>query len=249
VRTQQIAGERVKETGWRPVREGRVYITSKRILVVGDGTTSIPFDKILDVEVDVDDRRIAITKDGRQTPYYLTAVDPIYTGAVIERRHGHSGVEGTDAVDREDVELGEPATVGATPGASFSPRWTFTAVAGESHRNDDGTDRQTLIRDRVRVGDPVQLVPDPRNEFDRFAVKVCLTTGEQIGYLPRDVAREVFRGLRRGDRYGAIIQDVTGGVPGKPTRGVVLDLLEAGQATTTDQVERLVHERQNRRRS
>lgn len=55
--------------------------------MVGDGTTSIPFEKILDVEVDVDDQRIAVTKDGRQTPYYLTAVDPIYTGAVSEHRH------------------------------------------------------------------------------------------------------------------------------------------------------------------
>jgi len=90
VRTQQIAGERVKETAWRAVREGRLCVTSKRILVVGDGTTSIPFEKILDVEVDVDDRRIAITKDGRQTPYFLTATDPIYTGAVIERRHRDS---------------------------------------------------------------------------------------------------------------------------------------------------------------
>lgn len=249
VRTQQIAGERVKETAWRPVREGRVYVTSKRILVVGDGTTSIPFEKILDIEVDVDDRRIAITKDGRQTPYYLTAVDPIYTGAVIERRHGHSVTEGAHALDRDEPESRGPAAVDPTQGASFAPRWTFTAVAGESHRNDDGSDRQALIRDRLRIGDPVQLVPDPGNEFDRFAIKVCLATGEQIGYLPREVAREVSGGLRRGERYGAIIHQITGGVPGKPTRGVVLDLLEAGPGMTADNIERLVQERRERPRS
>jgi hypothetical protein len=243
VRTQQIAGERVKETAWRPVREGRLYITSKRILVVGDGTTSIPFDKILDIEVDVDDRRIAITKDGRQTPYFLTASDPIYTGAVIERRHRDS-VNGGVGLAGTDSDADEP-----TQRAPASARWSLAAVAGESHRNRDGTDRQALIRDRACAGDPVQLVPEPDNPVDRFAVRVCLTTGEQIGYLPSGVAREVSEGLRRGEQYGAVIHEIAGGVPGKPMRGVVLDFLTAPSEMPTAEFERLIRERRERPRS
>jgi Phage integrase family/HIRAN domain len=75
-------------------------------------------------------------------------------------------------------------------------RWDYVPVVGESHRNSDGSDRQQIIRERARPGDPVQLVPEPDNRHDRRAVKVCLATGEQLGYLDRDQARELARILK-----------------------------------------------------
>jgi hypothetical protein len=84
LRSYTRGGQRFKEEGLQVVKEGDIYITSKRILVVSDGTSSIPHEKILDVEVDADDRCIEITKDGRQKPLYIRVPDVIYAGMLIE---------------------------------------------------------------------------------------------------------------------------------------------------------------------
>jgi hypothetical protein len=84
-RRYQQEGQQHVSHEWVPTKSGRCYITSKRILIVGQGTATVPHGKILDLEVDADDRIIEITKDGRQEPIYLRVADPIVTGAFLER--------------------------------------------------------------------------------------------------------------------------------------------------------------------
>lgn len=84
VRSSVVAGRRHKEEALVVAREGDVYVTSKRLLVVGDGTSAIPHTAVLDVEIDYDERLITITKDGRQKPLHLRVPDPLYTGKLIE---------------------------------------------------------------------------------------------------------------------------------------------------------------------
>jgi hypothetical protein len=84
LRSYTVDGEKHKEEGLTVNKEGRIYITSKRVLIVGDGTTSIPHSKILDAEIDPDNDVISITKDGRQKPLFLRVPDLIYTGVVLE---------------------------------------------------------------------------------------------------------------------------------------------------------------------
>lgn len=75
------------------------------------------------------------------------------------------------------------------------------AVVGESFRNDDGTSRQDIIR-RCAVGEPVLLVPEPLNRYDRNAIAVRrAATGEQLGYLRREVAARLVDDL--ADDYTA----------------------------------------------
>ena len=82
-RTYTIAGEQHKEQSVKPVRTGHVYITSKRVLIVGDGTSSIPHSKILDIDINVDEQLVTITKDGRQKPLLLSVPDAIYSAKLI----------------------------------------------------------------------------------------------------------------------------------------------------------------------
>jgi hypothetical protein len=93
-------------------------------------------------------------------------------------------------------------------------------VAGESHKNTDGSSRQTIIR-KCQSGEPVMLVPEPTNPHDSDAVKVCRRSGEQIGYLPR--YHRLLPAIKRGD-VSAVIDSITGGSRDKPSRGVVLSL-------------------------
>ncbi len=60
-------------------------------------------------------------------------------------------------------------------------REVVTKVAGVTFGN-----RQSIIK-KIKVGDPVDLVPEPRNKDDPNAVKV-VWHGKHIGYLPATVA-------------------------------------------------------------
>lgn len=85
VRTYVVDGERQREQELVTARAGTIYITSKRILIVGDGTTAILHEKILDIDIDCDDNLVTVTKDGRQKPLYLRTGDAIFCGKLIER--------------------------------------------------------------------------------------------------------------------------------------------------------------------
>ncbi len=104
-------------------------------------------------------------------------------------------------------------------------RTFLVGVKGESFANDDGTSRQEIIR-RLRKGASVQLVADPTNPNDRWAVKVLTEKGEQIGWLPSD-ARDA-DALLKGEPIAARVHAIHGGTNwfnrllGKKHVGVVL---------------------------
>lgn len=75
---------RHKEEGLVPTKAGTLYVTSKRLLLVGNGATAYSLRKVLDVEVDPDAKRITVTLDGRQRPIVLAVPDPLITGAHID---------------------------------------------------------------------------------------------------------------------------------------------------------------------
>jgi len=61
-------------------------------------------------------------------------------------------------------------------------RHFFLQVHGIYHRNSDGSSRQKIIRSCF-PGEVLQLVPEPDNSHDPDAIKVCRSSGEQLGYL------------------------------------------------------------------
>jgi hypothetical protein len=79
-------------------------------------------------------------------------------------------------------------------------RATHTKIRGVSKRNEDGSDRQQIIRQWCHKGDALCFVREPNNPFDRNAIQVrrvvCSDVpdkprmGEQIGYLSRSLAEE-----------------------------------------------------------
>lgn len=88
LRTFQRDGVRYRVRGFTIDKEGRLLITDRRVLLVHAGTTSIPMDRILDVEVDTDYNVIRITKDGASTPVVLTTPDALRAGAIIAALRG-----------------------------------------------------------------------------------------------------------------------------------------------------------------
>ena len=83
----------------------------------------------------------------------------------------------------------------------------FGHVAGESHRNADGSDRQAIVP-RCRVGDLLVLEHEPDNPHDINAIRVLRQSGEQIGYLEREFAGEVVSRSAKGRTYHAVIASI-----------------------------------------
>jgi hypothetical protein len=62
-----------------------------------------------------------------------------------------------------------------------------TKVVGVTFQNPDGTKRQDIIS-KCKIGEHIFLKRDYENSNDQYAIAVLRETGEQIGFLSRDVA-------------------------------------------------------------
>jgi hypothetical protein len=83
-RSYTSGGQKHKEEALVPTKQGDIYITSKRVLMVADGTSSIAHEKVLEVEIDQDRKLIRVVKDGRQKPLFIQVPDAIYGGILME---------------------------------------------------------------------------------------------------------------------------------------------------------------------
>ncbi len=81
-------------------------------------------------------------------------------------------------------------------------------VVGADHPNRGGGNRRFEIL-LCRPGEPVTLVPEPRNPVDPDAVMVMSARGVQIGYCTADRAAWIAGMLRGGRVIHAIFQQPT----------------------------------------
>ena len=98
-----------------------------------------------------------------------------------------------------------------------------TNLAGVTFENDDGVNRQKIIA-KCGEGEIVRLVRDRENRHDPNAVRVVRESGDQIGWLPADIAKEIAPVMDREIMPDAVIVEVMGGTKDKPTLGVLIDV-------------------------
>jgi hypothetical protein len=98
-------------------------------------------------------------------------------------------------------------------------RHAFAKVAGVSFPNDDGSERQQIVR-RCKSGEHLILRYEPDNAYSEFAIQVLRENGEQIGHAPEYLAERICEQNEKGYRSFGVVKCVTGGTPDKPTRGV-----------------------------
>lgn len=83
LRSFQQDGQRYTVRGLVVAKEGTLFITNKRVLLVHEGTSVVRIDRILDLEVDLDQNLLRLTKDDAKTPTLLTTPDAARAGAII----------------------------------------------------------------------------------------------------------------------------------------------------------------------
>lgn len=81
----------------------------------------------------------------------------------------------------------------------------YSRVVGVTRGN-----RQAVIR-KCRKREQLQLIREPDNSADKNAVIVARASGEQLGYLSRDLAEEIAPRLDKGWRVDCSIANITGG--------------------------------------
>lgn len=65
-------------------KEGNLVVTNKRVLVVKEGTTSINIADILDIDVDIDNKFILISKGKSATPTIIQTEEALFCGKIID---------------------------------------------------------------------------------------------------------------------------------------------------------------------
>lgn len=94
----------------------------------------------------------------------------------------------------------------------------YTKVAGVTFNNtgENTENRQRVIRDLTQKGllNPGQVLhlsPDPSNVYDSDAIRVIGPDNRQLGFLSRDVAKNISSAVRSGKHFSARVAAVTGG--------------------------------------
>ncbi len=85
VKSYQLNGVRQKIADWVTEREGAIYLTSKRILIVGEGIYTINVKKIHNLETDADGNMVSIYVEGRKNALNITCPDSLIFSAKINQ--------------------------------------------------------------------------------------------------------------------------------------------------------------------
>ncbi len=86
-------------------------------------------------------------------------------------------------------------------------RQLSVAVVGANHPNKDGGNRRSEIA-FCNPGEPLELRPEPKNEFDEHAIAVFSARHFQIGYIASQRAVYLGKLLRDGHELNPVFQDL-----------------------------------------
>ncbi len=101
---------------------------------------------------------------------------------------------------------------------SMRLRHSFAKVAGVTFPNDDGSERQAIIK-RCKPGEQLVLKHDSYNKYSIFATAVCRMNREQLGHAPEYLAERIVNEIEDGFNAIGVLAEVTGGTFDKPTYG------------------------------
>jgi HIRAN domain len=112
-------------------------------------------------------------------------------------------------------------------------RTIYTKIRGVSFENSDGTSRQQIIRSSCHTGDALLLMREPGNPVDHNAIgiiRVCREPDgrpiftEPLGYLSKEIARDLAPLFDEGPVGFAEIIEVTGDLGGQDDCCVGVDI-------------------------
>lgn len=84
-----------------------------------------------------------------------------------------------------------------------------TTLAGINHDNREALIIKLINKKKLSARDRLLLVPDPENQFDKTAIRVCTTEGYMLGWLPnREWNDKIYEDLISGKKWDATIKRI-----------------------------------------
>jgi hypothetical protein len=112
---------------------------------------------------------------------------------------------------------GGPASVGRDAPLSHF----YTKVAGVTHKNDDGSDRQEILS-TCSLLQMLRAENEDNNPHDPNAIRISTEDGQQIGYLFKHEASNFCLRMQRNFAHVAVSANITGGTKNKPHLGMTI---------------------------
>jgi HIRAN domain-containing protein len=109
-------------------------------------------------------------------------------------------------------------------------RLHVTGVAGAGRHH-----AAALASDDAAPGRPLELRRDPDNPHDRNAIAVYIASGEQVGWVPRELARELAPELDAGCPWSAVVLREQRPSPRDPRSGLTMLLAPAPEIRLEDE--------------
>jgi hypothetical protein len=103
--------------------------------------------------------------------------------------------------------------------------------------------KQSAGGDRGLPAVRVLLRPEPNNPHDANAIAVDRENGEQLGYLPAPLAKEVNQRERLGYQHAVFVRNVFRREAAFPYLGVELAVIRATAETTPAEIQRYIDHR------
>lgn len=104
------------------------------------------------------------------------------------------------------------------------PKIFHSKIAGVSHKNLDGSNRQEIIKKYAKAGCDLIIMPDISNPVDKNALGLWIDIGrkqlKQLGYISHELAPEIRQAKATGHQVAIEISNITGGSKSKTTYGV-----------------------------
>lgn len=137
------------------------------------------------------DARATKGYDAMSQGAYLAAIAPTSAGMLLAAMHAGKGVA------EVPKPFSQPICLAPT-----------TRVAGTTHVDDIDELAQDLVE-----GDRLRLERDPRNRYDRWAIRVMDAHDRRLGYVPADINEMPARLMDAGKRvYGQVTEvELVGG--------------------------------------
>lgn len=84
-----------------------------------------------------------------------------------------------------------------------------TKIAGVTFPNEDGTNRQDLIK-QLKIEEELILEKEDNNPYDSNALRILNKNKQMIGYIKKTLAQDIRTGMKNGWVYKAKVSMITG---------------------------------------
>lgn len=184
---------------------GLVSAVKKQLLEVGMSENEL---ELIDYDVFIEPFVDEIDSDEDS---YVTIQNKQRIMAII-RDHRQFKTQKEERNPEEKVRpQNEPTEARLVPDLSF-----HTKIVGVTFKNDDGTDRQRIIRNLTRNGELEEgtelfFVPQPTNPYDNNCILVNTSTGQTLGTLSKEMAATIAPQIKQGYTFKVHVSAQTGG--------------------------------------